>query len=235
MGGSGPGTSDSQYIFRTRFTGDLQTIILPYTKGAEPPGRTVTYNSASCPGGTRIVYGANVHCLTDTYHTFTNGTIQTIRTWDAVSASYAGFTISGGPAECTLSGSTIRCVINGMRAATRIITLPAGSWAADSPVRSLGNNSYAVFHPGGSQPERITVTWSMGAPALSTLDLSFNAPLGATQVRVMLNDRAVANEDCAGSCILQLDAPAGSYQVKHQWLNGSGTVLLESASAQIII
>jgi hypothetical protein len=235
VGGSGPGTSDSQYIFRTRFTGDLQTIILPYTKGTEPIGRSVTYNPADCPGGTRIAYGTINHCLTDAYHTFTNGTVQTLRTWGAVSASYAGLTISGGPTECRSSAASIVCRINGMGATTRTVTLPPGSWSPDGPVRSLGGNTYAIFHPGGAQPKGITITWSTTAPALSTLDLSFNVPAGATQVRVLLNDNAVANQECTGSCTLQLSAPPGSYQVKHQWLNGSGTVLLESASRQVVI
>jgi hypothetical protein len=87
-------------------------------------------------GGTRT-YGTTNHCLTDEYHTFTNGTVQTLRTWGPVSASYAGLTISGGPTECTLSGASIVCRLNGMGAATRTIKLPPGSWSPDGPVRSL--------------------------------------------------------------------------------------------------
>jgi hypothetical protein len=229
----GTGTATSQYILRWRHNGDFQTVTLPYRKNQEPLGRIVEYNSAGCSGGVRITYGSIAQCLTDAYHTYTDGTVSKLRTWGTAPAAFGGMSVSGGPAECVKSGSNITCHVSGMQAATRTVTLPPGEWYPGGPVKSLGGNSFAVFHAGGLQPVPRTVQWTQNASAISTIRLSLAAPAGASEVRVLFDGTAVASQACASGCSVDLVAPAGTYQIKHQWLDSAGHLVHESTEQPV--
>lgn len=228
----GTGMATSQYILRWRHDGDFQTVTLPYRKSQEPPGRVVEYDTAGCSGGVRIAYGSIEQCLTDFHHTFTDGTVSKLRTWGMAPAAFGGMSVSGGPAECIQSGSTVTCHVSGMQAAMRTITLPPGEWYPDRPMKSLGSNRYGVFHAGGPQPVPRTVQWTLNAAPVSTIRLSLIAPAGASEVRVLFDGEAVTSEACGTGCLVDIAAPSGTYQLKHQWLDSAGKVVHESAERQ---
>lgn len=204
---------ESQDIVRLHGSGNFDTWIVARKKGSADPA----VSDQAC--GTQIVLAGTL-CFNQSYSQYADATSKTLATYDRSSHSAFGMTISGGPAECVETSGQIACTIHGWQASTRVITLPAGYYAAQPTVYDMSGNVLA--YSGNGQPLHLTFTTS------STLQghVILNAPSSGADTLMGVNDPAtgqtISLASVASGAMVFLHAPPNPYQVI--WTSDSGQV-----------
>jgi len=226
---NGSSFRERQHILRVK-TSDtaMETILLPWRKGEST---TFAVTNQAC--GTRIVRGTNTVCSSANAVQWTDGTDYSLMSTGITSATYQNMTISGGPGEIRTSGSSYVAIVDGLTAANRTITLPAGTWYPNAAAVAVASNQFRLFHDGTTAQPR-TVTFS-STPSGVTMPLGFSPPSGAVAVRILLDGVAVAEESCASTCTVSIKVPSATYTMQHKWIDLEGNVVLTSTARSITI
>jgi hypothetical protein len=220
--------NERQHILRVHDTGTFQTLIAPYRNG-ETPTRTVTIQ----PCGIQTIQASEVTCFNDSALTYTNGTKTILAVYDSSSQVGWGFTASGGAQELVNDGmGTITWTIEDTTPGIRSITLPVGTWYPSLPVQyNPATGAYTYYHAGGAQPSPVTITFVQTPVTLRAINLNYQAPAGATQVRLKFgtsgNYAAIA--PCSPVCSVTMQAPVGNWPEQHDFLDATGAVVSSSS------
>lgn len=220
---------ERQHILRVKTSDSaLETVLLPWRKGEST---TFTVTNEAC--GTQIVRGTHTTCSSEDKVQWTDGTDVSLMATGTASVSYSNLTLSGGPGEVRSSGSDYVAIVDGLSAQNRTITLPAGTWYPNAAAVTVAGNQFRLFHDGTTgQPRSVTFSGSASGGSIS---LGFSPPSGGASVRVYIDGFAVAQEACASTCSFELQLPSGTFDLKHAWVDASGSVFLTSTEKSITI
>jgi len=140
--------SETQHILRIRGTDAFRVLLLPYRKGQQRSGVTVSNNGVQ----STISASGETTTVGDQLYAYQSATQTILSTFGSQSATAYGIQISGGPAEVVISGGRVKITAHGAPGPRQIV-LP-GSWTVVSPI-TFSNGVYTFNYPGGGP---VTVT-----------------------------------------------------------------------------
>lgn len=140
--------------------------------------------------------------------------------------------------ELVNSGETVSATISGVTAGVRAIDLSGlgKTWYVNQPVSISGSNLFTAYHPGGSQPDVYTLTFTTTPSVSRDVALTFAHPSAASvRFRVGSATQFTGSASCSVVCSALIRSPLGVQSFSYDYLDGSGNVLVSSRPATLTI